>query len=117
MRLISAENVTGTYLLIILICLYTVQNCLGIFTVRLSDLKVKQTAIIQKVNRLEDAGTAQQDLVASRLETLGFVPGTEVKVITKGLFGGDPILIQVGFTRFALRKSEAQRIEIEGIHA
>ncbi|HJE53324.1 MAG TPA: FeoA domain-containing protein, partial [Acinetobacter pseudolwoffii] len=27
--------------------------------------------------------------------------------------GGDPILIQVGFTRFALRKSEAAKIEIE----
>ena len=27
-------------------------------------------------------------------------------------FGGDPILIQVGFTRFALRKVEAEKIEI-----
>ena len=41
------------------------------------------------------------------------VPGTKVQVITKGIFGGDPILIQVGFTRFALRKSEAAKIEIE----
>jgi ferrous iron transport protein A len=100
-------------LLIILICLYTVQKSLGIFAVRLSDLKVKQTAIIRKVNRTTDGEGAQHDVVASRLETLGFVPGTEVQVITKGIFGGDPILIQVGFTRFALRKSEAAKIEIE----
>jgi len=79
--------------------------------VRLSELKVKQSAIVTKVNSdLENDGHA--DLIASRLETLGFVPGTRIRVITKGVFGGDPILIQVGFTRFALRKIEADRIEI-----
>ncbi|KAA5621923.1 ferrous iron transport protein A, partial [Pseudomonas aeruginosa] len=36
-----------------------------------------------------------------------------VEVITKGVFGGDPILIQIGFTRFALRKAEAEKIEIQ----
>jgi ferrous iron transport protein A len=81
--------------------------------VRLSDLKAKQIAIIRKVSRTTDGESALHDVVASRLETLGFVPGTKVQVITKGIFGGDPILIQVGFTRFALRKSEAAKIEIE----
>ncbi len=40
-------------------------------------------------------------------------------MITKGVFGGDPILIQIGFTRFALRKLEAEKIEIqlEGVPA
>lgn len=80
--------------------------------VRLSALKAKQTAIITKVNRLIDE-TQQQDLVAIRLESLGFVPGTQIQVITKGIFGGDPILIQIGFTRFALRKVEADKIEIQ----
>ncbi|WP_122900416.1 FeoA family protein [Acinetobacter sp. B51(2017)] len=83
---------------------------------RLSELKVKQTAIIRKVHRTLD-GTSQSDIVASRLETLGFIPGTQVQVITKGIFGGDPILIQIGFTRFALRKVEAEKIEIEGAAA
>ena len=100
------------YLVIILICLYTGENILGLDAVRLSDLKVKQTAIIHKVNRTLDGNLAQNDVVASRLETLGFVPGTKVQVITKGIFGGDPILIQVGFTRFALRKVEAEKLEI-----
>lgn len=109
----KTQNVTQPYLLIILICLYTVRNRLGIFTVRLSDLKAKQTAIIRKVNRATDGQGTHPDMVASRLETLGFVAGTQVQVITKGIFGGDPILIQVGFTRFALRKSEAEKIEIE----
>lgn len=67
---------------------------------------------ITKVNRIE-VESEQQDLVAIRLESLGFVPGTRVEVITKGVFGGDPILIQIGFTRFALRKAEAEKIEIQ----
>ncbi|ENX16872.1 hypothetical protein F895_01330 [Acinetobacter sp. CIP 64.2] len=79
---------------------------------RLSALKVKQTAMITKVNRVVDE-TEQPDLVAVRLESLGFVPGTQVQVVTKGVFGGDPILIQLGFTRFALRKAEADKIEIQ----
>ncbi|WP_202744977.1 FeoA family protein [Acinetobacter pittii] len=79
---------------------------------RLSALKVKQAATITKVNRIE-LESEQQDLVAIRLESLGFIPGTRVEVITKGIFGGDPILIQIGFTRFALRKAEAEKIEIQ----
>ena len=80
---------------------------------RLSDLKVKEKGIIAKLNRNTNDADAQPDLVASRLETLGFIPGASVEVITKGIFGGDPILIQIGFTRFALRKIEAEKIEIE----
>ncbi|MCW1265465.1 ferrous iron transport protein A, partial [Acinetobacter baumannii] len=42
---------------------------------RLSALKVKQAATITKVNRIE-VESEQQDLVAIRLESLGFVRGT-----------------------------------------
>lgn len=78
---------------------------------RLSELKVKQSAVVTKVSRCLDQ-EGHPDLIASRLETLGFVAGTRVQVVTKGIFGGDPILIQVGFTRFALRKAEADKVEI-----
>ena len=86
--------------------------------VQLSALKVKQTATITQVKRRVDAA-GQPDLVAVRLESLGFVPGAQVQVVTKGIFGRDPILIQIGFTRFALRKAEAYKIDIqlEGIPA
>ncbi|WP_324646364.1 FeoA family protein [Acinetobacter sp. MD2] len=82
----------------------------------LSELKKKQTAIITKVTRNLDSDSSQPDLIASRLETLGFVAGTAVQVVTKGFFGEDPILIQIGFTRFALRKAEAEKIEVELSH-
>lgn len=75
---------------------------------KLSDLKSRQSAVICQLSR-----TGEHDIVADRLEILGFLAGTPVKVITKGFFGGEPILVQIGFTRFALRKSEADRIQVE----
>ncbi|CAG67232.1 MULTISPECIES: FeoA family protein [Acinetobacter] len=79
---------------------------------RLSELRVKQTAIITAVDHTLDGNTDQRDPIANRLETLGFVPGEKVQIVTKGVFGGDPILVQLGFTRFALRKVEAAKIQI-----
>ncbi len=89
------------------------QNGIGISRCVCQNLKQNKQPSSVRYYRTADSGTSLSDLVANRLETLGFVPGTQVQVITKGIFGGDPILIQVGFTRFALRKVEAERIEIE----
>ncbi len=52
------------------------------------------------------------DPVARRLDELGFVPGESVRVIGRGPVGREPVAVQVGHTRFALRKQEAQRIEV-----
>lgn len=52
----------------------------------------------------------EADVIARRLQDIGFVPGETVKVITCAPWGGDPLLVQVGTTRFALRKAEAERI-------
>ncbi len=76
----------------------------------LSNLKIHQSAIITGIVR---SSQDKHDIVASRLETLGFLAGTPVKVVAKGLFGGEPILVQIGFTRFALRKNEADHIQVE----
>jgi len=54
-----------------------------------------------------------QDGVAKRLRELGFVPGELVQVVARGPLGGEPLLIQVGFTRFALRRSEAARVAVQ----
>jgi ferrous iron transport protein A len=52
------------------------------------------------------------DLISNRLRELGFVTGEEVKVVGRGPIGADPLLIQIGFTRFALRRSEAARVTV-----
>ena len=73
--------------------------------VRLSELKKGASAV---VHRVED--TQRIDPIARRLRDLGFVSGEPVRVVAQGPLGGDPLLVQIGFTRFALRKSEAARV-------
>jgi ferrous iron transport protein A len=52
------------------------------------------------------------DAIAQRLRDLGFVPGEPVRLIARGPLGGDPLLIQIGSTRFALRRAEAARVHV-----
>jgi ferrous iron transport protein A len=75
---------------------------------RLSELPRRVAAVILSVD-----DTTSNDPVARRLRELGFVPGEAVQVIALGPFGMDPLVAQVGFTRFALRRSEAARITVE----
>jgi len=50
--------------------------------------------------------------LARRLDALGFVPGEPVQVSVRGPFGGDPLLVDVGSTRFALRRAEAACVQV-----
>lgn len=52
------------------------------------------------------------DPIAQRLQELGFVVGEQVRCTAVAPFGADPILVQVGYTRFALRRSEAMRVHV-----
>ncbi len=60
------------------------------------------------VREVEDAEAA--DPIARRLRELGFVNGEPVRIVASGPLGGDPLLVQIGFTRFALRRAEAARV-------
>jgi len=73
--------------------------------VRLSDLPKGATAV---VDRVDDAHAP--DPIAQRLRDLGFVSGEPVRVVAIGPMGADPLLIQIGSTRFALRRNEAARV-------
>jgi ferrous iron transport protein A len=74
---------------------------------RLSELKRRKTAIVDAV---ED--TVANDPIARRLRELGFVAGEDVEMVAAGPLGAEPLLVQVGFTRFALRRSEAARVRL-----
>ena len=62
------------------------------------------------VREVEEAHAG--DAIARRLRELGFVNGERVRVVATGPIGGDPLLVQIGFTRFALRRSEAARVSV-----
>ena len=63
-----------------------------------------------QVESVEDR--APNDAIARRLRELGFVAGEQVEVMAAGPLGAEPLLVQVGFTRFALRRTEAERVRI-----
>ncbi|HEY8585296.1 MAG TPA: FeoA family protein [Rhodanobacter sp.] len=74
---------------------------------RLSELPRGAPATVDCV---EDSHTA--DPIAQRLRDLGFVDGEPVCVTAVGPLGADPLLVQIGSTRFALRRSEAARVNV-----
>jgi ferrous iron transport protein A len=78
---------------------------------RLSDLQKGVAAVVEQVH---DAHAA--DPIARRLRDLGFVPGEPLRVVAHGPWGAEPLLVQIGSTRFALRRSEASRVSVREPH-
>ncbi|HNV08434.1 MAG: FeoA family protein [Dokdonella sp.] len=74
---------------------------------RLSELVQGLSAVVQEVEDL-----TEKDPISRRLRDFGFVSGEPVRLVGRGPIGADPLLVQVGYTRFALRRNEAARIII-----
>ena len=73
----------------------------------LSELRPRTPVLVEAV---EDRHP--HDPVARRLRELGFVAGEQVQIVALGPFGAEPLLVQVGYTRFALRRAEAARVRV-----
>ncbi len=46
------------------------------------------------------------------LAEIGFLPGEQVSVLARGVPGGDPLVVRVGDSTFALRRAEAACIAV-----
>ncbi len=79
----------------------------GEIPLKLSELPRRTAATVERV---EDQ--TPNDAIARRLRELGFVQGERVEVMAAGPISAEPLLVQVGFTRFALRRSEAARVRV-----
>jgi ferrous iron transport protein A len=55
----------------------------------------------------------QQPERARQLEEIGFYPGEPVMVMARGLPGGDPLVVRVGQSTFALRTAEAACVQVD----
>jgi Fe2+ transport system protein FeoA len=76
-----------------------------------------QTVTILKLTELalnkEGVIVAIADLpVTARLVEFGIYPGATVRIVNKSAFNG-PLFLEVGESRIALRKSEAEAILVE----
>jgi ferrous iron transport protein A len=79
---------------------------------RLSSLRKGVAAVVEEVHEAHAA-----DPIARRLQDLGFVPGESLRVVAHGPWGADPLLVQIGSTRFALRRTEASRVSVREVDA
>jgi ferrous iron transport protein A len=70
----------------------------------LADLSVSQTATVRAVT-----GT---DSITARLLEMGLIPGTRITLVGKAPLG-DPLEYELRGYRLSLRKTEAQRVDIE----
>jgi ferrous iron transport protein A len=52
---------------------------------------------------------------ARQLADIGFMPGEPVCVLRRGVPGGDPLVVRIGGSTFALRRAEAACIEVEPV--
>ena len=77
---------------------------------RLSELPRRVRGVVERVE-----GHSDNDPIARRLRELGFVAGEDVQVTAAGPFGAEPLLVQVGYTRFALRRDEAARVVLAAV--
>jgi ferrous iron transport protein A len=64
------------------------------------------------VHAVEPAGGLAPERVR-QLADIGFVPGEAVMVIARAWPGGDPLVVRIGHSRFALRRAEAACVTVE----
>jgi ferrous iron transport protein A len=51
------------------------------------------------------------------LAEIGFIPGEQVQIMTRAMPGGDPLVVRVGDSTFALRHAEAACIDAIALEA
>jgi ferrous iron transport protein A len=55
--------------------------------------------------------------IERRLIELGFVHGEHIEVIAQSMLGGDPFVVRVGTSTFALRRREVESVWVEPVSA
>jgi ferrous iron transport protein A len=60
------------------------------------------------------AGTPEWGM---RLADLGFVRGERVRVLARGRPGGEPLVVRIGDSTFALRRAEAACVRVQPSNA
>lgn len=73
---------------------------------RLPDLADRIPARVVRVEASPGSDRARQ------LADIGFVPGEPVMLMARGWPGGDPLVVRIGASTFALRRAEAECIEV-----
>jgi ferrous iron transport protein A len=73
----------------------------------LGKLKKGTKAVVSRVG-----GQDQCNRLTQRLMEMGFLEGSPVEIVHQAPFGGDPMAVRIRGTLIALRRNEANAIEV-----
>ena len=59
-----------------------------------------------------DDGKGSGAALLARLRDLGFIAGARCEVVARMWLGGDPLVVRVGGSTFALRRAEAAAVRV-----
>ena len=79
-------------------------------TQSLSVLAPGATACVVSVG---SGGDSNFTPVERRLIELGFVHGEHIEILAQSMLGGDPFVVRVGTSTFALRRREVESVWVE----
>ena len=66
-----------------------------------------------RISRVDPAAAGQPADRAVQLADIGFTTGETVTVLARAWPGGDPLVVRVGTSRFALRRAEAACVQVQ----
>jgi ferrous iron transport protein A len=83
-------------------------------SIPLAHLRRGETAIVAGLAAVVAGGSeSEAALLTTRLRDLGFVSGARCEVIARMWLGGDPLVVRIGGSTFALRRLEAAAVLVQ----
>jgi ferrous iron transport protein A len=84
-------------------------------SIPLTHLRRGETAIVAglAVDPALGGSESEAALLTARLRDLGFVSGARCEVIARMWLGGDPLVVRIGGSTFALRRLEAAAVLVQ----
>jgi ferrous iron transport protein A len=77
---------------------------------KLSDIAIGEQCVVRQLV----ASTGMPEWM-TQLEDIGFIAGEPVTLMARGAFGGDPLVVRIGLSTFALRKAEAACVLVDTV--
>lgn len=78
---------------------------------RLGEMRTGESG---KITRVAEAAGENGAAITRRLLEMGFLEGSRVELVHEAPFGGDPVAVRVRGALIALRRSEANLVEVNG---
>lgn len=85
----------------------------------LAHLHRGESAVVTGLDQTSLPGSTSEeaDTLVARLRDLGFVPGAHCEVLARMWPGGDPLVVRIGGSSFALRRVEAAAVQVQRVVA